>query len=159
MLKKSCSWKTLTIHIFFVRMYHYIKQFMIQAPYECEHNLGIHRHLVTVIITANKSTEGTMKKCLFSKHSTFNLSMSGPTDNNPSPSVTLLASSRFFLAACITIMDFVLFVCLLEVVCFAEGGIYFTNCVKLQICVCYSLNLRKKRKKYYLGACLYSTKH
>lgn len=129
---------------------------MIQATYECEQNLGMHRHLVTVIVTANNNTEGTMKKRLFSKHFTFNLSVFDPRDNNPSPSGTLLASSRFFLATCITIMDFVLFVCWRL---FALQRVVFTNCDKLHICVCYSLNLRKKRTKSYLGACLYSTTH
>lgn len=148
MLKKSCSWKILMIHIFFVRMYHHIKLFMTQATYECEHNLGIHRHLLTNNYSQQKNRRD-YEKMLFSKQFAFNPSMLGLRDNNPSPSGTFLVPSRFVLATCINFMGFVLY--LLGVVCFAEGGIQFINCVKLQISVCYSLNLRKKRKKSYPG--------
>lgn len=52
-LKKSCSWKILTVYVFSFRMYQHTKQFMIQATLERECDLGIHSAIVTVIATAN----------------------------------------------------------------------------------------------------------
>lgn len=41
------------VYIFSVRIYDHTKQFMVQAIFECEYDLGIHRGIVTAIITAN----------------------------------------------------------------------------------------------------------
>lgn len=142
------------IHIFFVRMYHQIIQFMIPATYEYELNLGI--HLVTVLITANKSTNGNMKKMCFSKHFTFNPSMFGLRDNNSSPSGTLLASSRFVLATCINFMGFVLLICLLGVVWFFCRGwdLIYKLCQVTNLCVLQSEFKDEEKKVLPWHACI-----
>lgn len=106
------------IHIFFVRMYHHIKQLMcvLTQPWHTQTLSNSNNY-------SQKKHRRNYEKMLFSKHINFNPSVFGFRGNNSSPpSGTSLTSSRFVLAICINFMGYLLFVCLFEFVClFCRG--------------------------------------